>query len=213
MLEFKVFEFSPFAENTYVFWDTDNLEAWIIDPGCYDLSEKQKLERFVLDLKLKPVRLLNTHCHLDHVFGNRYVYERWGLKPECHFGELEVLKRMPEVCAMYGIPNAETSPQPEAFIGDGAYLQLGTYAFEAILAPGHSPASLCFYCEREGLLIGGDVLFLESIGRTDLPGGDHQTLLTSIRTRIFPLPEATVVLPGHGPATTIRHEKEYNPFL
>jgi hydroxyacylglutathione hydrolase len=212
-LDFKVFEFSPFAENTYVFWDTQSLEAWIVDPGCYELSEKQKLERFIQEKGLKPVKLINTHCHLDHVFGNRYVFERYGLLPECHEGELTVLKRMPEVCAMYGIPNAEPSPVPEKFISAGEILHLGSTAFSVLFTPGHSPASLCFFAPDEELLIGGDVLFFESIGRTDLPGGHHETLISSIKTELFALPESTVVLPGHGPSTTIRHEKAYNPFL
>ncbi len=213
MLEYKVFEFSPFAENTYVFWETTGKTAWIIDPGCYGSDEKQVLKNFIVKRELKPVRLLNTHCHLDHIFGNRFVFETWGLRPEFHSNELPVMERMPSIAAMYGIPDVEPSPSPSGFLADKEILALGSYQFDCILAPGHSPASLCFYCASEALLIGGDVLFFESIGRTDLPGGNHHLLLKSITERIFTLPEATIVLPGHGPETTIRHEKAYNPFL
>jgi hydroxyacylglutathione hydrolase len=213
MLEFKSFEFSPFAENTYVLWDTDSLEAWIIDPGCYDLAEQHQLAEFITKGGLKPVKLLNTHCHLDHVFGNHFVYATYQLRPECHIGELPLLKRLLDVAAMYGVGNVAASPEPTKYLVEGEQLTLGQYQFECIFTPGHSPASLCFYCAAEHLLVGGDVLFLESIGRTDLPGGNHQILLEAIRTKLFVLPDETMVLPGHGPATTIRHEKMYNPFL
>jgi hydroxyacylglutathione hydrolase len=213
MLQFKSFEFSPFAENTYVLYDTDTLEAWIIDPGCYDQTERNTLLQFINSENLKPIRLLNTHCHLDHIFGNAFVHRKWNLKPQCHSGELIVLQRFEQVCQMYGIPNVEPSPEPEVFLTDRETLILGNYTFETILAPGHSPASLCFYCASEHLCIGGDVLFLESIGRTDLPGGNHEQLLKSIQTRLFTLPDETMILSGHGSATTIRHERAYNPFF
>jgi glyoxylase-like metal-dependent hydrolase (beta-lactamase superfamily II) len=213
MLEYKVFELGPFAENTYVFWLSDTRQAWVIDPGCYDLREKHQLKDFIQAENLKPVRLLNTHCHLDHIFGNRFIYDTYSLSPECHSDELLLLERMPSVAAMYGIGGVEPSPPPKNFLQDKEELSLGEYVFECILAPGHSPGSICFYCAKEQLLIGGDVLFLESIGRTDLPGGNHNQLIKSIRERIFTLPEQTIVLPGHGPETSIRHEKVYNPFL
>jgi hydroxyacylglutathione hydrolase len=213
MLEFKVFEFSPFAENTCVLYDTETFEAWIIDPGCYDADERNTLKQFIETHNLRPVRLLNTHCHLDHIFGNAFIHRTYHLKPQCHAGELIVLQRFPQVAQMYGIPNVEPSPEPEVFLSDLEVLTLGKYSFEAIFTPGHSPASLCFYCASEQLCVGGDVLFLESIGRSDLPGGNHEQLLASIKTRLFTLPEETMILPGHGPATTIRHELTYNPFF
>lgn len=206
------FEFNPFAENTYIVYD-ENGECAIFDPGCYTENERQILRRFIEDKGLKPVRLINTHCHIDHVFGNRWAADTWGLELEIHRGEQIVLDSLLQVSRMYGIPNVEVSPAPGRFIEDNEIIHVGALQLKALLTPGHSPASLSFHCLNEGWIIAGDVLFYESIGRTDLPGGDYETLITSIRERLFTLPGETLVFPGHGPSTTIRHEREYNPFL
>lgn len=212
MTEVKVFEFNPFAENTYVVYDETG-DCVIFDPGCYTLEEREALEGFVTANKLRPLRLINTHCHLDHIFGNTFVANTWGLGLEIHRDELPLLERFPQICKMYGIPFAEESPPPARFIEAGEVIEFGNSRLEVLFTPGHSPASLSFYCREGTFVIAGDVLFFESIGRTDLPGGDFNTLLTSIRTQLFTLPDETLVYSGHGPATTIRHEKEYNPFL
>ncbi|MEZ4924633.1 MAG: MBL fold metallo-hydrolase [Saprospiraceae bacterium] len=212
MTHLHSFEFSPFAENTYVLWD-DTKECVIFDPGCYTEQERQILRQHITQHDLKPVRLINTHCHLDHVFGNKFVADTWNLELEIHHGELPLLERFEQTCQMYGIPNIQPSPMPGKFLEAGETLTFGETALEMIFTPGHSPASLSFYCEKEKFLIAGDVLFYESIGRTDLPGGDFNTLIQSIRSKLFTLPGETMVYPGHGPATTIRHEMEYNPFL
>lgn len=212
MTEVKVFEFNPFAENTCIVYD-DTGECVIFDPGCYAPTEKDTLRDFIVKQGLKPVRLINTHCHLDHVLGNYFVHKTWQLGLEIHKGELPVLDRYTATCQMYGIWNAEPSPAPVSFLEGGDVVAFGNTTLEVLFTPGHSPASLSFYCRESGFVIAGDVLFLESIGRTDLPGGDYDTLLDSIRTQLFTLPDATLVYPGHGPATTVRHEKEYNPFF
>lgn len=212
MTQVQIFEFNPFAENTYVVFD-DTGECVIFDPGCYTAEERSELKDFIAANNLRPVRLINTHCHLDHVFGNAFVAKTWNLQLEIHTGELIVLQRFPQVCQMYGIPFAEESPMPGRFIEAGETLEFGNTRLKALFTPGHSPASLSFHCKEDGFLIAGDVLFYESIGRTDLPGGDMDTLLKSIRNQLFTLPGETIVYPGHGPATTIRHEMEYNPFL
>ncbi|MBX2893265.1 MAG: MBL fold metallo-hydrolase [Saprospiraceae bacterium] len=212
MIQVHTFEFNPFAENTYIVSDETG-ECAIFDPGCYTVEERAALRHFIESEQLRPVRLINTHCHIDHVFGNAFVAKTWHLDLEIHAGELPVLEYFPQVCKMYGIPFAEESPTPARFIEAGDWVAFGHTRLKALFTPGHSPASLSFYCETEGFVLAGDVLFLESIGRTDLPGGDMETLLHSIRTQLFVLPDATLVYPGHGPATTIRHEKEYNPFL
>lgn len=212
MTKVQVFEFNPFAENTYVVFD-DTGACIIFDPGCYDFGERAALKNFIEENDLQPVRLINTHCHLDHVFGNAFVAKTWELGLEIHIGELPVLQRFPQVCQMYGIPFADAPPMPTRFIEAGETIEFGKSRLKALFTPGHSPASLSFYCSDEGFVIAGDVLFYESIGRTDLPGGDMNTLLKSIRDQLFALPDATLVYPGHGPTTTIRHEKEYNPFL
>lgn len=212
MTQVQTFEFNPFAENTYVVFD-DTGACVIIDPGCYTAEERSELKRFISDNSLQPVRLINTHCHLDHVFGNAFVAKTWDLGLEIHIGELPLLQRFTQVCQMYGIPFAEEPPMPGRYIEAGESLEFGHTRLKALFTPGHSPASLSFYCREEGFVIAGDVLFYESIGRADLPGGHMETLLNSIRNQLFTLPDETLVYSGHGPATTIRHEKEYNPFL
>ena len=208
----KSFAFNPFQENTYIVSDRTK-ECIIIDPGCYDASEKKQLETYIKTNDLKPVRLLNTHCHIDHVFGNSFVHERWGLPLEIHSGELPVLNQVPMIANAYGLAYPEPSPAPEAFLEHGDLIEFGDSKLKIFLTPGHSPASISFYNAQEGYLIAGDVLFRESIGRTDLPGGDFKTLLDSIRTHFWTLPDAVEVFPGHGPSTTIGYEKVNNPFL
>lgn len=211
MLKVKVFSFSPVQENTYVLYNEHN-KAIIIDPGCYFSAEQETLKNFIKDTKLEPVRLLNTHCHLDHVFGNKWVHETWGLELYIHQGEKQMLELAPLSGERWGLP-FQNYEGPLHYLEAGDEVLLDQDRLSVILAPGHSPASICFYCKEQGFVIGGDVLFRESIGRTDLPGGDHETLLTSIRTQLFTLPDTTEVFPGHGSPTTIGHEKENNPFL
>ncbi|MFN0215929.1 MAG: MBL fold metallo-hydrolase [Saprospiraceae bacterium] len=212
MTQVQAFEFNPFAENTYVVWDETG-DCAIFDPGCYTREECDALRKFVEDNKLRPVRLINTHCHLDHVFGNPFVAKTWGIGLEIHEAELPVLMRFEQVCQMYGVPYEGQQPMPVNFIEGGETLTFGETRLKVLFTPGHSPASISFYCESDNFVLSGDVLFYESIGRTDLPGGNHSTLIHSIKTQIFTLPDETVVLPGHGPSTTVRHEREYNPFF
>jgi hydroxyacylglutathione hydrolase len=211
MISIASFTFSPVQENTYVLYN-EAKQAFIIDPGCYFTAEEEKLLQFITDNGLKPVKLINTHCHLDHVFGNKWVQKQFGLELYLHPLEEKVLAFAPTSGQMWGL-NFENYSGPLHCINDGDVIELGNDKLEAILAPGHSPGSLCFYCKEQGFVIGGDVLFYESIGRTDLPGGDHDTLLKSIRDRLFVLPDETKIYSGHGPATTIGHEKKNNPFL
>lgn len=204
------FTFNPFYENTYIVFD-DSRECVIIDPGCLLAEEQEELKSFIVINHLKPVRLLNTHCHVDHVFGNRFVADTWQLGLEFHALDLPVLDSFPQVTKMYGFPGDE-QPKPARFIESGETIAFGNTALQVIFAPGHSPGHVCFYCAEAHFLVGGDVLFRGSVGRTDLPGGDADTLLNSIRTQLFTLPENVVVHPGHGPETTIGEEKRSNPF-
>lgn len=206
------FTFNPFSENTFVLYDESG-DCMIVDPGCYTTVEREELRSFIEQERLRPVRLVNTHCHLDHVFGNRWVSETWGLSLEIHRGELPLLQRLVDTARIYGVPGVEASPLPSRYIEPGEEICFGNTRLRVLFTPGHSPASICFYNELEEYVIAGDVLFLEGIGRTDLPGGDFDTLISSIRQQLFVLPETTLVYPGHGPATTIRHEMEFNPFL
>lgn len=204
--------FNPFEENTYLIYD-ESKECVIIDPGCLDSDEKNRLSDTIARIGLRPVRLINTHCHLDHIFGNRFVAEKYGLSLEIHSGEIPVLERAPQAAMLYGIPYPELSPAPGKFIEDAERIEFGNTRLEAILTPGHSPASLSFFCEEHNFLIAGDVLFYGSIGRTDLPGGDYDTLIESITQKLLPLGDAVQVYPGHGPSTSIGFERLHNPFL
>ena len=212
MTHVKSFTFNPFSENTFVLFDDASRDAIVVDPGCYTTNEQKQLQKFIADNQLTIKRLINTHCHLDHVFGNRFVEETYGVELEAHRAELPVLARAHIAGGMYGTPMPEQTPF-SIFIEDGDDIQLGNATFKAILAPGHSPGSLCFYNETEGFLIGGDVLFFQSIGRTDLPSGNPKQLIDSILTRLFTLPDATKVYCGHGQPTTIGYERYNNPFL
>lgn len=210
-LHVREFTFNPFQENTYLIIAPSG-ECIIVDPGCMEIFEQEELKAAMLEDGLKPVRLINTHCHIDHILGNAFISREYQLGLEIHRGEMPVLKAGPTVAGMYGIPY-EPSPEPSSFLEEGDRILLDGHALRVLLTPGHSPASICLYNETDGWLIGGDVLFYESIGRTDLPGGDHETLLKSIRTQVFTLPQDTVVYPGHGPHTTVGYEMMFNPFL
>lgn len=202
---------NPYAENTYILYD-DTRECVIIDPGMYTAEEQNMVASFIKDEMLNPVLLLNTHAHIDHVLGNKFVFDNWGLKPKMHVDELPYLHAVVSYAPQMGI-RYDVSPEPEEFLAGTGELHFGNSKLDLIFAPGHSAAHLCFYCEADQILIAGDVLFYESIGRTDLPGGNHNQLLNSIKTMLWPLPDDCVVYPGHGGSTTIGHEKEHNPWL
>ena len=210
-MDIAVFTFNGFAENTYVLYD-DSLECAIVDPGCNSSSERNTLEEFISSNNLIPKKLVNTHCHIDHVLGNSFVAEKYGLPLIAHKGEVVVLQSCLMVAGMYGIPYDE-SPKITEYLEGGDQLKFGNTVLEVLFTPGHSPASISFYNKSDDVLISGDVLFQGSIGRTDLPGGDFDTLINSIRLKLFVLPEETIVYPGHGPKTSIGQEKRYNPFL
>jgi glyoxylase-like metal-dependent hydrolase (beta-lactamase superfamily II) len=211
MIQITSFTFSPIQENTYVLHNEMG-EACIVDPGCFAASEEMELARFLEKNSLTVKMLLQTHCHLDHVFGLKWAANKFGLQPWLHPQEELVLKMAAASGELWGLPfDAYTGPWQA--LAEGRELVLGTDKLEAIFVPGHSPGHVCFYNRAQHFLIGGDVLFRESIGRTDLPGGNHQLLLSGIREKLFVLPGHTVVHPGHGPATTIGYEMANNPFL
>ncbi len=211
MLYLKQFTFNPFQENTYLLYNDLN-EAFIIDPGNSNTSENTILKNFITEKKLNLTRLLLTHGHIDHVLGNQFVLDEYGLLPEMNEKDLFFIQNMEKSASLYGIP-FQQSPIPKRGIDDGETIYLGKYQLKCIAAPGHSPGSICFYIPSNNILIGGDVLFLNSIGRTDLPFGNHQDLINSIQLKLFELSDDTKVYPGHGPSTTIGQEKRTNPFL
>jgi glyoxylase-like metal-dependent hydrolase (beta-lactamase superfamily II) len=211
MIKVDFFTFSPVEENTYLL-SNESGDAIIIDPGCYFTAEFETLEGHILHNGLRPLQLLNTHCHLDHVFGNKRMAEKYGLELFIHPMEEKMLEFAPASGAMYGL-SFDNYKGPLHFLNEGDIVKLGSDELKVITAPGHSPGSICFYCEAQHFLIGGDVLFLGSIGRTDLPGGNHEQLLRNIREQLFVLPDETIVYPGHGQQTTIGHEKKNNPYV
>lgn len=211
MIKVDFFTFNPFAENTYLLTN-EKQQALIIDPGCYFTEEEKTLQNFISESNLKPVQLLNTHCHLDHVFGNDWVHKNYGLELYIHLGERTVLEFAPAAGNMYGLSFTNYKGALH-FLNEGDKILFGDDELEILCTPGHSPASICFYCKAQNFLIGGDVLFNESIGRFDLPGGNEQQLYKSIREKLYILPDETMVYPGHGEPTTIGHEKKYNPFV
>lgn len=211
MLIVKSFTFSPVRENTYILYN-EQKECCIIDPGCYFPEEREELKTGIEKTGLRPVLLLNTHCHLDHVFGNKYVYDTWGLKLHLHEKEKAVLDFAPQSGEMWQLP-FENYDGPLVYIKEGTTINIGADELEIRFTPGHSPGSVSFYHAKGGFVIGGDVLFNRSVGRTDLPGGNFETLVKSIRSEIFTLPDSTIVYSGHGPQTTVGEEKRHNPFL
>ena len=211
MLKIKVFTFSPIQENTYVVSNEKN-ECMIIDPGCYFPEEQEELKAFIDKNGFTSKMLLNTHCHLDHVFGNKFIAESYGLTLQMHPKEEAVLQFAPASGLMYDMP-FDNYQGEFIFLNEGDKIVLGDDELEIIHVPGHSPGSICFYCKAQNFIIGGDVLFNGSIGRTDLPMGDHQTLITGIKQKLFALPDDVIVYSGHGPETTIGAEKRDNPFV
>lgn len=211
MLSVKAFTFNPVQENTYLLYNAEK-QCCIIDPGCYFPEEEQELKKFIEKSGLQPVLLLNTHCHLDHVFGNKFVHDTWGLTLHIHGKEKPVFDRAEEAGRRWQLP-FENYKGDLIFLKEGEKINLGNEEMEILFTPGHSPGSVCFYSEADKFVIGGDVLFNGSIGRTDLPGGDFNTLINSIQTQLFTLPDETKVYPGHGTLTTVGFEKMNNPFV
>jgi glyoxylase-like metal-dependent hydrolase (beta-lactamase superfamily II) len=211
MLTVTSFTFSPVQENTYLVHN-DSGDCCIVDPGCYFGNERNELKEFIQTSGLTPKYLLNTHCHLDHVFGNKFIHDTWGLTLHLHEKEKTVLDYAPTSGLKWGLP-FDNYKGDLIFLREGDTIPLGNDAFQVLFTPGHSPGHIAFYCQAQQFVLGGDVLFRESIGRTDLPGGNFDTLIDSIRNQLFVLPNETVVYSGHGPQTTIGYEKTHNPFL
>ncbi len=184
----------------------------IIDPGCYFPQEKEEIKSFIGKNELLPKMLLNTHCHLDHVFGNKFIAGNYHLTLQLHPLEKEMLQMAPASGLMFDLP-FDNYQGEFIFLKEGDKIHLGEDELEIIHAPGHSPGSICFYCSKQNFIIGGDVLFNGSIGRTDLPAGDYKTLIKNIKEKIFRLPEDVIVYSGHGPITTIGQEKKSNPYV
>ncbi|MEJ7627376.1 MAG: MBL fold metallo-hydrolase [Ferruginibacter sp.] len=211
MLHIKSFIFSPIQENTYILYNGFN-DCIIIDPGCYYDSEKEELKDHIIRMNLNPKMLLNTHCHLDHIFGNKFIAEEFGLTLHIHEKEKRLFDLAPASGLMYNLPFDNYNGEL-VYIKEGQKLLLGEDVLQILFTPGHSPGSVSFYCEADNFVISGDALFNRSIGRTDLPGGNYETLINSIKENLLVLPSETKVYSGHGDVTTIGEEIKFNPFL
>ena len=210
-MEIYKFVFSPIDVNTYVVADQSS-DCAIIDCGCYNEEEFDELDRFIKNKKLNPVLLLNTHCHLDHIFGNSYVLAKYNLKTNS--SELDEINRNNSVqhAMLFGL-SMDKPPEPGRFLTENETVNFGSSEFKILHVPGHSPGSLSFYSEKGNCVFTGDALFAGSIGRTDLPGGNYETLIENIKNKLFVLPPQTVVYAGHGSETTIEREMTSNPFF
>lgn len=209
-MQVKKFTFNPFQENTYVIYD-ESKECVIIDPGCYEKEEENELFNFISSAGLKVVKLVNTHAHIDHVLGNYTVSQKYKVPLTLHPIDVATLKAVKSYSGAYGFVNYTEVEQIETFT-PGQQLEFGNTKMDIFFVPGHCPGHVAFYSAADKLILSGDVLFYQSIGRTDLPGGSFEVLIKSIHTHLFTLPDDTKVYCGHGPETSIGFEKKYNPF-
>jgi len=210
VIAIQSFVFNAFQENTYIISD-ETKECVVVDPGCYVDDEKKELSDYVLDHQLKVRMLLNTHCHIDHILGNEFVKQKYSTKLYIHQTEEFVLNAQKIFAPHYGF-NRYQEAKPDGYLVEGDVVEFGLQKFAVLFVPGHSPGHIAFYNENEKVVLAGDVLFQNSVGRTDLPGGNHNTLIDSIHKKLFTLPDEVTVYPGHGGETTIGVEKRTNPF-
>jgi hydroxyacylglutathione hydrolase len=207
----KQFVFSPFQENTYVI-SADNKDALILDPGCFNASEEQKLLDYIKSEQLNVKFLVNTHLHLDHIFGNVFVEKSWEVKTSANAMDAFWLETYEDHCRLFGVKPPSSAPSIGHVLKEGDSIQLGNEIFKILEVPGHSPGSIALY-HSDGFLFAGDVLFKGSIGRTDLEQGNYAQLINGITNKLLILPDETVVYSGHGDPTTIGFERKNNPFL
>ena len=209
-MEIKKFTFNSFQENTYVI--SSNKQCMIIDPGCNNPEERRELSNYITKNNLHPIELINTHCHLDHIFGNKYIAQEYRLKPKMHIKDLPLLKKSSEIANLYNVKFDEP-PYEVDFIKENDCINVGNTSWKIIFTPGHSPGHIALLNEADKIIVVGDVLFHLGIGRTDLPGCNHNDLISSIKNKLFCLDDDIEVLCGHGNNTFIGFEKQNNPFF
>ncbi len=212
MLVIKSFAFNIFSENTFIVWDELTKESVVIDPGCSNQSEEEKLTDYLSEHNLEVKYLINTHCHIDHILGCKFIKEKFNTIYYAPEKDLSLLERAEVQAAAFGL-TIDKIPKPDKFLSEDLQLNLGRSRMSFLFTPGHTPGEYCIYFEKEAFCITGDVLFKNSIGRTDLWGGDYDTLIHSIKTKLFSLPDNVTIYPGHGENSKIILEKNGNPFL
>ena len=211
MLKIKSFTFNPYQENTYLIFD-DSKEAVVIDPGNYEAYENESISKFIDENKLQLKKIILTHCHLDHCLGNKYLNEKYGAELLIPFDERDLYKNVENIATLFGFPNYSHLDENK-YLKEKDKIEFGNIKLDVLFLPGHSPGHLAFNYKKENICFSGDVLFYNSIGRTDLPGGDHDTLINSIKNKLFLLNPNTIIYPGHGQKTTLKNEMKDNPFL
>ena len=212
MLSIASFTFNAFQENTYLLYDSSSAELLIIDPGCYTEEEESRVHDFVQEKSLKPRAILLTHAHIDHVLGLHAMQQTYSIPVYLHPKERSNLVNLPNYAPLFGIRDYKEVEVSES-LQKGQSIPIGQTALQVREVPGHAPGHVVFYLSEQKLLIAGDTLFYQGIGRTDLPGGDQRTLIRSIREQIYTLPDEVEVYPGHGPRTQVGYEKQHNPFV
>lgn len=212
-MKIQKFTFNMFGVNTYILWDEASHEAAIVDPGMIDEAEERVLDDFIKRNNLKITHLINTHMHLDHTFGDRHIQKQYGVKIEGHQSDDFLGENLPAQARSFGIGQEVTPIEIEHNLHEGDKIKIGDEELEVLHVPGHSPGSLVLYAPKSGFLLAGDVIFKNSIGRTDLAGGNGPELIDGIQSKIMTLPPDTIVYPGHGPSTTIGSEATFNPYL
>ena len=210
MLHIKSFTFNSFQENTYVISSGD--KCFIVDPGNYNDEENELINSYIIDKKLVPQLILITHCHVDHVLGINFLINKFSIKAHIPESEKMIYNEMSNYATMFGFENYKSSSDIE-YISKNYKLNFNNLNIDTLYLPGHSPGHLAFYCKEEKICFSGDVIFKSGVGRTDLPGGNHETLIKSIKNELFLLDDDVVIYPGHGPITNIKDEKHLNPFL
>lgn len=215
MLQIKQFSFNPFGVSTFVVYDPDTLDALVVDPGMVTDRERALFDNFVASHRLKIGQIVNTHMHLDHCFGDNYVKSRYGVPVKANSEDAFLGTKLAEQSRRFGmlVPGTEKGVEIDVDLKEGETVKVGKHELKVLQVPGHSPGSIALYSPEYHFLIGGDVLFKGSIGRTDLEQGNMSTLINSIRNKILTLPEETQVLPGHDAITTVADEKRYNPYF
>lgn len=210
MIHIEALTFNPFQENTYIVYDETGA-CMIVDPGCYEAYEQQELVDFIAKKKLTVKLLINTHGHIDHVLGNFFVKETYKVPFYVYYQDVATMHAVASYASNYGFPKY-TAAMPDKLLQETDSIEVGTMKFDILFVPGHAPGHIALINVKEKISLSGDVLFRNSVGRSDLPGGNHDTLIKSIQEKLFLLPDETVVYPGHGPTTTIGFEKKHNPY-
>ncbi|MCG8411349.1 MAG: MBL fold metallo-hydrolase [Bacteroidales bacterium] len=211
MIKIKTFVFNSFQENTFVLFD-ETKNCVIVDPGCSKESEFSLLDQFIEENELEIQSIVNTHCHVDHILGNAYLVNKYKVSSIAHKEDLHLIKRSKDMAAVFGL-SLDEPPVPNHLVDEGDEIKFGNSVLQVKHVPGHSPGSIALYSCTDNFIIVGDVLFAGSIGRTDLPGGDYDTLISSIKEKLFTLDDNVIVYPGHGSSTSIIREKQTNPFF